>query len=337
MKKIVIIFSLLMSAFWTIAQYSLIDYSQYLENYDADTTNLLRPEVFNLPCATNYNLGGNLGPFYSIGSTTLYPIYAIAQPYHTDTTINLDGIVIFDDYWHYADSSYANGAYTCDPTTLYCEILDNKMNVLYHIRYDTINQNSPHSIVKHFQATTFFALNFDRLISVNGDFFVVMSYGKDYIRTDFRGLMAVHGGIFSDSDCDTSIYDYPLPLYQFENDTTWYESGPHTNTRRMAYLTVYPRINYTGQVNHPNSELSSVDISSQTHVFPNPAMEEVNVNCGYKIKNIELYDEQGKLLYTKQDINAYNHKISLNDYPQGTYFIKILTKTGQTTKKIIKK
>ena len=336
MKKIVVIFSLLMSAFWTIAQYPLIDYSQYLENYDADTTNLLRPEVFNLPCATNYNLRGG-SAFFASSENDAYYIYAIAQPYHTDTTINLDGIVIYNAYLHYADSSYANGNYTCDPATLYCEILDNKMNVLYHIRYDTINQNSPHSNVKHFGTTTFFALNFDRLISVNGDFFVVMSYGKDYLRPNslLGTLMCPHGG--SLFDCDTNIYDYPLPLYQFKNDTTWYETGTHTNTTRMAYLAVYPRINYTGQVNHPNSELSSVDISSRTNVFPNPATEEVNINCGYKIKNIELYDEQGKLLYTKQNINAYNHKISLNDYSQGTYLIKILTKTGQTTKKIIKK
>ncbi len=335
MKKIVIIFNLLLSVFITVAQYP--DYSLYLENYDADTTNVLRPEIFNLHCGTNFTLKGDCF-FHSNIEDDPYYIYAIAQPYHTDTTINLDGIVIYNDYLHYADSSYENGMYTCDPTTLYCEILDNKMNVLYHIRYDTINQNSPHSIVKHYGTVTFFALNFDTLISIKGDFFVVISYGKDYLNQNvFLGALMwqQHGGRLS--VCDTNIYDYPLPLYQFKNDSNWYETGSRPNTTKIAYLTVYPRINYTGQVNHPNAELSKVDISSQTYVFPNPATNEVNINCGYKINSLELYDEQGKLLYTKEGVNSYNYTISLKDYSQGTYFIKILTQTGQTTKKIIKK
>lgn len=331
MKKIVIIFNLLLSVTIVKAQY--IDLGIFLENHDADTTNLLAPEVFNLPCATNYYLEVN---YYALGYEKIPDsyIYAFAQPYHTDTTINLDGIVIHTGYAHYADSSYAKGYYTCDSTTLYCEILDNKMNVLYHIRYDTINQNSQRSAATDMAARTSYALNFDRLIAIQGDFYVTISYGKDYIYSSAFNLMEYSGGKLS--DCDTNSYNYPLPLYQRLNDTTWYRMDS-TAPVQLAYVSVYPRINYTGQVNHPNSELSNVDISSQTNVFPNPANEEVNINCGYKIKNIELYDEQGKLLYTKQEINAYNHKISLNDYPQGTYLIKILTQTAQTTKKIIKK
>ena len=77
------------------------------------------------------------------------------------------------------------------------------------------------------------------------------------------------------------------------------------------------------------------DISQFTHVFPNPAREEVNINCGYKIKTLQVFDDQGKRLLEKE-VNAYNYQINLENYPTGTYLIKVLTNSGQATKKVIK-
>lgn len=85
-----------------------------------------------------------------------------------------------------------------------------------------------------------------------------------------------------------------------------------------------------------SSGLNTVrDISNFTHVFPNPIKEEVNINCGYKIKSLQVFDEQGKRLFEKE-INTYNYQINLENYPTGTYFIKVLTNSGQATKKVIK-
>ena len=44
--------------------------------------------------------------------------------------------------------------------------------------------------------------------------------------------------------------------------------------------------------------------------------------------------EECKVLLEKE-VNAYNYQINLNTLPQGTYFIKVITNSGQTVKKII--
>ena len=70
-------------------------------------------------------------------------------------------------------------------------------------------------------------------------------------------------------------------------------------------------------------------------LYLNPAKQEVNINCGYKIKSLQIFDEQGKRLFEKE-VNAYNYQINLENYPTGTYLIKVQTNSGQTTKKVIK-
>ncbi|GEM_PF-3388914 len=342
MKKLVIIFCVLSISFCVKSQSNCgfnIDYSQWLENYDADTTNLLAPEVFNLPCANycfSYNPGG--GGYMQMDNVSFF---ALAQPYHTDTSIYLDGIVIYNYYFHYCyDTTSAYKPNRCDTASLYCEILDSKRNVLYHIRYDTINQNAPCTWVKHTSACTFFALNFDTLIKVSGDFYVTMTFGKDFVYNWYApNLMALYGTPFH---CDTSVYNYPLPLTQFKGDTTWYEMNDNVQiydsnywTEKAAYCSIFPRINHTGVINNSSIDQAK-DISEQIDIFPNPAGEGVNVNCGYKIKKIELYDETGRLLKQEQT-NSYNHKLTLTDYQKGVYFIKVFTSQGQTNKKIIKK
>lgn len=137
MKRIILLFVLIFSLN-TIQGQNTIDLSLYLENYDADTTNLLAPEVFSLPCSEYYFSYQNMG--MSLVSTD--SLFAIAQPYNTDTTITIDGIVIYNAYLHYCyDTTSAYCVHNCDPTSLYCEILDSNKQSIYRIRYDTINQN----------------------------------------------------------------------------------------------------------------------------------------------------------------------------------------------------
>ena len=332
MKKFILLLTALLS-FSIIKGQSPYDLSLYLENCYADTTNLLAPEVFDLPCSeyffSYYRGGGDFGG----GLTGLDSLFAIAQPYNTDTVITLDGIVIYDSYFHYCfDTTSAYCYNNCDPTSLYCEILDSNLNSIYHIRYDTINQNSPATMIKHYgQAITFFALNFDTLINIKpGRFYVTITFGKGYRQESTAlVLMDIPVSYFS---CDTLVYDYPLPLFQLKNNPSW-----NTTYRgaRIPYMSVYPRLNTTGyiagssDINNINQEEFDFDI------FPNPAKEEVNINCGYKIKSLQVYDEQGKVLLEKE-VNAYNYQINLNTLPQGTYFIKVITNSGQTVKKIIR-
>ena len=94
-------------------------------------------------------------------------------------------------------------------------------------------------------------------------------------------------------------------------------------------IDIYPRLNTTGYISG-SSNIENVDNKEiSVDIFPNPAKEEVNINCGYKIKTLQVFDEQGKRLFEKE-INTYNYQINLENYPAGTYLIKVLTNSGQT-------
>ena len=338
MKKFILLLTALLSLSIIKGQGGCIwpgSYLSYLENCNADTTNLYLPDVFNDTCF-HYYLPLNCGDNSNIPIDD--SLFAIAQPYHTDTAIHIDGIVFYNRYSHHCSdtsSPYAD-YYYCDPQTLYCEILDGNLNPIYHIRYDTINQNVPESTIKHFSSTTFYSLNFDSIITVQGNFYVTISLGSGYTPDSTNNPVSL-GKLVEIPTKDVSCREEGkrnYPLLQFNNDTVWYNME-NVNSYKFAAFPIYPRLNTTGyiagssDINNINQEEFDFD------VFPNPTNSEVNINCGYKIKTLQVYDEQGKVLLEKE-VNAYNYQINLNTLPQGTYFIKVITNSGQATKKVIK-
>ena len=93
----------------------------------------------------------------------------------------------------------------------------------------------------------------------------------------------------------------------------------------------------TGIVNTIFQSLSSTifNLDKSISVSPNPATSIVNINSINAIKNIQLYDVQGRLLQTKLS-NESNTKIDITDKTNGVYFLKITTEQGSKIEKIIK-
>lgn len=85
-----------------------------------------------------------------------------------------------------------------------------------------------------------------------------------------------------------------------------------------------------------SSDIENITVENYTHIFPNPAAEKVSIQCSFKIKSIEVFNEQGQKLNEKK-INAYNTTLDVSSYAKGSYIIKINTKSGYTTKKIVVK
>jgi hypothetical protein len=61
-------------------------------------------------------------------------------------------------------------------------------------------------------------------------------------------------------------------------------------------------------------------------IYPNPAKTEILIS-GDNIKTVELYDIQGKLLYSQKTTTAIN----VATFAAGTYFVKISTEKGMVT------
>ena len=180
---------------------------------------------------------------------------------------------------------------------------------------------------------------FDSAINMSGKFYVVYHTPDSVENRDVVRFIDYTAYIYATVFCETEMLPLTRPIGQLDwlPISAWYYSAWQTSDF-VTMLYLFPIL---GEYNPEVEEWHGVglnetrDISQFTHVFPNPASSEVNINCGYKIKTLQVFDEQGKRLLEKE-VNAYNYQINLENYPTGTYLIKVQTNSGQTTKKVIK-
>jgi hypothetical protein len=66
-------------------------------------------------------------------------------------------------------------------------------------------------------------------------------------------------------------------------------------------------------------------------IFPNPAMEIINIETSTQIFTIELLDLKGSVLKTKQNAN----QLDISSFANGIYFIRIKEQNKIQTKKLI--
>ena len=259
-----------------------------------------------------------------------------AQPYYTDTTITVIGLSAYQLNWETRaagfDSKY----------NFYLELRDSTLNNIIR-SMDITSRSNP-----LYQTPTYTEDFFDTPVNINGKFYVVFHTPDTIVGnprvSDFSSRSEIYCFLLTSYLCtpsDTSMY----PIYKYANNNVMPDMNPnnewtlltlYNHTATMFYL--FPIL---GEYNPDAEEWHGVglnetrDISQFTHVFPNPTKQEVNINCGYKIKALQVFDEQGKRLFEKE-INAYNYQINLENYPTGTYLIKVQTNSGQATKKVIK-
>ncbi len=83
------------------------------------------------------------------------------------------------------------------------------------------------------------------------------------------------------------------------------------------------------------SEIKGVSmVEKYTNVFPNPAIDEVNVQCSFRIKDIEIYNILGEQVLSKE-VNGYNTKINTSSLPKGNYILRVKTNSGTTNNKLV--
>ena len=75
-------------------------------------------------------------------------------------------------------------------------------------------------------------------------------------------------------------------------------------------------------------------VEQYTYLMPNPAREEVAVMSSFRVKAVELYAADGKLLQRKE-VNAVGTTLDLKGLPAGTYFVRVHTTAGVTTKRLV--
>jgi len=86
----------------------------------------------------------------------------------------------------------------------------------------------------------------------------------------------------------------------------------------------------------PNSTLSNSDFEPKNFTFyPNPAHDLININGKRNIKQIEIFDAQGRLITAKK-VNNEQTSCDISAYQNGIYFITVTDDFSSKTIKIIK-
>ncbi len=93
----------------------------------------------------------------------------------------------------------------------------------------------------------------------------------------------------------------------------------------------------TGLANTVFQTLSNsvFEIDSSIAIYPNPAVNEVTITADNKIKSIQLYDAQGRIILTRLTDDLAS-KLEVSSYSKGIYFIKITTEKGAQVQKLLK-
>ena len=85
----------------------------------------------------------------------------------------------------------------------------------------------------------------------------------------------------------------------------------------------------------PDDTTQAINLVEQyTYLMPNPARDEVTVASSFRVKTVELYAADGKLLQSKE-VNAVGTTLSLEGLPAGIYFVRVRTSAGVTTKRLV--
>lgn len=117
-------------------------------------------------------------------------------------------------------------------------------------------------------------------------------------------------------------------------------SGDTVNNKANIYFDY----NFPVETNEAVTNITGVTLSSSeinksknsVNVYPNPTKGDVNIDADSKIKSIEIYDTQGRIIKKQIGINAQNTKIPIHNIASGIYIFKIITEKESVMKKIIK-
>jgi hypothetical protein len=93
---------------------------------------------------------------------------------------------------------------------------------------------------------------------------------------------------------------------------------------------------YSNQVDSADCPATGInaELISAVNIYPNPANELVNIESNEKIISIEIYDVQGKLVYSSI-VNDFNSTINIQEFVSNIYLVKIKTELNYYQEKLL--
>lgn len=263
-------------------------------------------------------------------------LYDYAQPYSlSDTAIRIAGISgLIQVFWDHGRDGVcidSTGIVSC-----FLEIRDMSLeNILASIEVP-VNTTSIWRSTLYTSSVRYYEAFFDDVLTMGRDFYVVFHTPDRVDRSVWdmdnpeNRYWHYEAGVFYynvDNECAKMHKDalFRKNDFQWQKFTfDWYSPDSHY----MFYL--FPILAEEG-----SWDGGYVDISDYVKISPNPATDIVNVNCGYKMNSLEMYNELGiKVKSAKPE--SHNYGLNISELPKGIYFVEIFTSKGKTTKKLLK-
>ncbi|MBR1775228.1 MAG: T9SS type A sorting domain-containing protein [Bacteroidales bacterium] len=295
----------------------------------------------------------------------------IAQPFYTDSTLEIIGVAVFSPARYYMGRN-----------ALIC-IADSNLNVLRTTpMYDTpIPWDMCENIWLNYDE--FF---FDSSVYVKDTFYVIWDNPKPDSAHNWRNIVndlehnpsqLMHAYVFaatqnlnpyvSQTECSATMLplikrygitdstltitdtivlvnlftDINATLCTELSDTAWREVTTETynysiswkHKKVYAYY-MFPIFAVHNDSIADSSSDESIAVDNYTFVFPNPTSANVTVQCSFRIKTIEVYNSLGQKV-EEFTVDGYNKSINTEKYPKGNYILKIITESGTTDKKLV--
>ena len=191
-----------------------------------------------------------------------------------------------------------------------------------------------------------FSWGWTQLLKLTNDRYIFGGYTEPINDVDFPNVAFFGGG----NDGFLMTVDKNLDMVDFSAFGTSGEDRIHTLSFKDGNITtgglsasngtnIYHPINSNGGSDLWLMELSTtLSVEEFDHkkliIYPNPAIKTVNI-LGEELKNIELYDLNGRLILSKELLNTNKSAIEVSDLNSGTYFVKISDGKNETIQKLI--
>lgn len=123
--------------------------------------------------------------------------------------------------------------------------------------------------------------------------------------------------------------------FKIRTKSTLVEGNTVTNKANIYFDYNLPILTNIASTTFQTLSSGEFVMNSSVAIAPNPAKDNVNINCNNTIKTIELFDVQGRVL-TTQIVNTSQSLLDISNYTNGIYFVKVATEKGSKVEKIIK-
>ncbi len=290
----------------------------------------------------NYTISGNTIT-WTLTSNNSYM-------YHSDIIYFTTPAGIPDSTWHLFSSTISTSS-DCDSSNNY-----STLGMLVGVSYDPNDKsvNKPYVVDPAVQDQYTYVIRFQNTGTAPAqDVFILDTLSTNLDWTTFELIKASHQMQLVELGNGVIKFDFPqiwLP------DSTSNEPASHGHViyriKELASLTEGDAIENTAYIyfdqNAPivtnttvnlNTDISDLGITANGSlefvVFPNPAVNQVNVQSESMIKTIRIIDLSGRLVY-ESTANNNLESINIQNLSSGTYHIEVISEEGTGRKLFIK-